>query len=157
MDRLEKLISQTKELKKRVPRISPSVLALAAQGHKRKDTERKHQRSVSFGMLSVIEDDRPEFNFGQDEANFEEVKEWIGQFKSFKLALEPKYLNMMSTYHHAESSATHNPPPENNYDVQMPNASRPPSLKMSYPFLDFFKFSFVLTKIKFWPFIFSGA
>ena len=38
--RIEELIVQTKELKKRNPGLGPSVLALAAQGHKRKDIER---------------------------------------------------------------------------------------------------------------------
>ena len=81
-------------------------------------------------MLSITEDDRPEFNFGKDEANFDEVQEWIGHFKSFPLAVDPKYLNMMSAYHHAESSATHNPPPEHRFDVRMPDASRAPNLKL---------------------------
>ena len=38
----------------------------------------------------------------------------------------------MSAYHHAESSATHNPPPENTYDVQMPDASRATNIKLKF-------------------------
>ena len=81
-------------------------------------------------MLSITEDDRPEFNFGKDEADFDEVKEWIGHFRSFPPALVTKYLNMMSAYHHAESSTTHNPPPEQTYYVRMPDASRAPTPKL---------------------------
>ena len=99
LDKLEELISQNHELKKRVPGLSPSALALAAQGHKKKDPETRHHRSVSFGMMSVSSDDRHEFNFGRDEIEFDEIKEWIGHFKSFPPALEPKYLNMMYAYH----------------------------------------------------------
>ena len=54
---------------------------------------------------------------GQDEADFEEVQEWIGHFKSFKPALESKYLNMLSTHHLAESFG---------YDTPMPQASQVP-------------------------------
>ena len=39
---------------------------------------------------------------------------------------------MMSAYHHVESSATHYPPPGNTYNVQIPDASKPPSLKMQF-------------------------
>ena len=50
----------------------------------------------------------------------------------FLTCLRAKILNMMSSYHHVESSATHNPPPENTYDVRMPDASRAPNLKLQY-------------------------
>ena len=49
LDRLEELISQTHELKKKVPSLSPSALELAAQGHKKKELEGRHHHSVSFG------------------------------------------------------------------------------------------------------------
>ena len=35
--KLEELLGQTQELKKKVPGLSPSVFALLAQGHKKKD------------------------------------------------------------------------------------------------------------------------
>ena len=56
LSKLEELLTQTQELKKKVPGLTPSVFALASQGHKRKETsekESKHHRSVSFSMLSI--------------------------------------------------------------------------------------------------------
>lgn len=94
LEKLEELIRQTQKLKKRAPGISPEVYALATQGNVRKSTERKIERSWSFGMFSIPEqnEEKPEFDFGQSDAEFQEVKEWIGHFKSFKPALEPSKL-----------------------------------------------------------------
>ena len=77
------------------------------------------------------EDTRPEFNFGQDEADFEEVQEWIVHFRSFKPALELKYLNMLASHAHAESSSS-NIPPRNNFDIEMPDASKSPKLSSNF-------------------------
>ena len=41
--KLEELLGQTQELKKKVPGLNPSVFALATQGHKRKETERRNR------------------------------------------------------------------------------------------------------------------
>ena len=129
--KLEELLTQTQELKKKVLGVNPSVFSLASQGHKRKETpkkENKHHRSVSFSMLSISEDEKPEFNFGRDEEECDEIKEWIGHFKTFPPALDTKYLNMMSIHDRAESSSIHNPPPhENTFDLQMPDASKSPN------------------------------
>ena len=81
-------------------------------------------------MLSITEDERPEFNFGKEEAKCEEIKEWIRHFKSFPPALDTKYLNMMSAHHTAESSSTHNPPPKHTFDIRIPDASKAPNPKL---------------------------
>ena len=41
-------------------------------------------------MLSISEDEKLEFNFGRDEEECDEIKEWIGNFKTFPLALDTK-------------------------------------------------------------------
>ena len=130
--KLEELLGQTQELRKKVPSLSSSVFALATQGHKRKETKNRHQCSVSFGMLSITEDERPKFNFGKDEAECDEIKEWIGHFKSFPPALDTKYLNMMSAHHTTESSSTHNPPLEPTFEIRMPDASKAPNPKLQF-------------------------
>ena len=59
--KLEELLTQTQELKKKVPGVNPSVFVLVSQGHKRKETpkkENKHHCSVSFSMLSISENDK---------------------------------------------------------------------------------------------------
>ena len=119
--KLEELLTQAQELKKKVPGVNPSVFALASQGHKRKETpkkENKHHQSISFSMLSISEDEKPEFNFGRDEEEFDDFKECIRHFKTFPPTLDNKYLNMMSVHDRVESSSIHNPPPrENNFDL----------------------------------------
>ena len=78
------------------------------------------------------EDNRPEFNFGQDEVDFEEVQEWIGHFKSFKPALEPKYLNMLAVHQHVELSSSHNPPIRDSFDLEMPDPYKYPKLHTNF-------------------------
>ena len=82
-------------------------------------------------MLSIPKDERPYFNFGRDEAECDEIKEWIGHFKSFPPALDAKYLNMISSHYMTEYSSIHNPPPhENTFDIQMPDASKAPNPRL---------------------------
>ena len=60
--KLEELLTQTQEVKKKFPGVNPSVFALASQGHKRKETpkkQNKHHRSIFFSMLSISEDEKP--------------------------------------------------------------------------------------------------
>ena len=125
LEKLEELLTQTQELKKKVPGLSPSVFVLASQGQKRKEIENKHHHSISFIMVSVSEDERPKFNIGRDEEECEEIKEWIGHFKSFPPTVDTKYLNMMFAHYTAESSSIHNPPPQDNtFDLWMLDASK---------------------------------
>ena len=115
--KLEELISQTSELKKKAPKLSPTAFSLATQGYAKKYTKKKLECSYSFGMftfqekeMNEEEDTRPEFTFGQDEEDFQEVKEWIGHFHSFKPTLEPSILNMLNVHHQfVESSGSHQP------------------------------------------------
>ena len=84
-------------------------------------------------MLSISEDEKPKFNFGRDEEECDEIKEWIGHFKTFPPALDTKYLNMMFVHDRAESSSIHNLPPcENTFDLQMPEASKAPNSKFQF-------------------------
>ena len=93
--------------------LSLAVFALAIQGNikKKKETDKKIERSWSFGMMSIPtgEDHRPEFDFGQTDVDLQEVQELIGHFKTFMPALDPKYLGMLNAYAHTESSGTKNP------------------------------------------------
>ena len=133
--KLEELISQTRKIKQRTPVLSPAVFALATQGNirKQKETDKKIERSWSFGMMSIPprEDHIPEFDFSQTDADLQEVLEWIGHFKSFKPALEPKYLSMLNAYAHAESSGTKNLVKEDPH-VHMEDASKAPKLSTSF-------------------------
>ena len=84
-------------------------------------------------MLSISEDDKPEFNFGRDEEECDEIKEWSDHFKTVPPALDTKYLNMVSVHDKAESSSIHNPPShENTFDLQMPDASKAPNPKFQF-------------------------
>ena len=80
-----------------------------------------------------MEDEKLEFNFGRDEEECDEIKEWIRHFKSFPPALDTKYLNMMSTHYMVESSSIHNSSPqENTFDIQMPDASKVPNPRFHF-------------------------
>ena len=84
-------------------------------------------------MLSISENEKPEFNFGRDEEECDEIKEWIGHFKSFPPALDTKYLNMMSAHYTAESSSIHNPPPQElTFDIRMSDASKAPTPRLQF-------------------------
>ena len=71
-------LSKMKELSKRASTLgskvikpSPAILALAAEGYKRKNTKAKLERSMSFGMMATDESDqRPEFDFGRSEMEY---------------------------------------------------------------------------------------
>ena len=133
--KLEELISQTRTIKQRTPVLSPAVFALAAQGNirKQKETHKKIERSWSFGMMSIPleEDHRPEFDFGQIDVELQEIQEWIGHFKTFKPALDPKYLGMLNAYAHAEASGTKNPVKEE-FDEHMADIPKAPKLSTSF-------------------------
>ena len=100
------------------------AISLALQGYNtKKSSQPQLERSLPFGMFHVPndEDNRPEFNFGQDEAEIEQAKGWIEFMKTLKPSLEPKYVHMMST-HHMIKSKPHQPEP----DVPMTSTSTAP-------------------------------
>ena len=62
LNKIEEISNRASKLGTQVLKPSPSILALAAEGYKRKDTKAKLERSVSFGMMSAEDDDpRPTF------------------------------------------------------------------------------------------------
>ena len=65
LQKIEEMIELTTRLKKKATKPSLAVMAMAAQGYKRK-SEPKLERRVSFGMFNNEEEDtRPEFDYGQ--------------------------------------------------------------------------------------------
>ena len=69
---LEELLTKTETLKKKSHVVSDHVFALATKGHQRKSS---HSKSLSFGQFSISEEDtRPEYDFGEDEEYFKEIK-----------------------------------------------------------------------------------
>ena len=126
LERIEELIVQMTNLKARVPKVSPMAFSLATQGYEKKSSKPQLERSFYFGMFSIeTEDDRPYFDFGHNEADLEEVQDWIGFFKSCKPALEPKYLQMMSA-HTIKTEVPDIPQSSALNDTSMPSASTAP-------------------------------
>ena len=131
---LEELLTKTKTLKKKSHVVSDHVFALATKGHQRKSS---HSKSLSFGQFSMSEEDtHPQYDFGQNEEYFKEIRNWVVEFKKFPLALDPKYLAMMSLRHQEEgnSSVTGPLPPQPKFDVHMldVNPSTAPSHRFQF-------------------------
>ena len=111
-----KLLLKTQNLGKKASPVSQSTLELAAKGHKE-----RHARRYSFGMVSIQEEDtRPEFNFGQDEEELEEIKNLISQFKKMPKYFPEHYLSALAF------PKRENPPKHNgSYSQGPPPISRP--------------------------------
>ena len=80
LSKLEELSKRTSNLGSKVNKPSPAILALAAEGYKRKDTKAKLERSLSFGMMNV-QDQRPEFDFGRSDREFRSLSKWVTAIK----------------------------------------------------------------------------
>ena len=92
LDVLGKMMGRTQNVSNKNNRVIQTALDLIAKGHKA-----KHERRYSFGMMSIQEDDqRPEFLFGQemeDQAELNELKDMVSQFKWIPNAISDKYLS----------------------------------------------------------------
>ena len=123
LERIEELIVQMTNIKTKVPKVIPMAFALATQGYEKNSFKPQLERSFSFRMFSAdTEDEKSDFDFGQNEADLEEVEDWIGFFKSCKPALEPKYLQMMSA-HTIKTEVPDIPQSSALNDTSMPSAS----------------------------------
>ena len=103
LQKIEELLAANKKLKKKAPEVSQMAISLALQGYdtKKKSVTPPLERSYSFGMFHVPKRDpnKPDFSFGQDEAEFENLRGWVKAIKELPPALEQKYydLHMMSS------------------------------------------------------------
>ena len=63
---------------------------------KKKSSAPPLERSFSFGMFHVPEKDpqKPDFDFGQSEAEFENLRGWVKAIKELPPALESKYYDL---------------------------------------------------------------
>ena len=91
ISKMEELSKRAYSLGSKVFKPSPAILALAAEGYKRKETKAKLQRSMSFGMMTTDEiDQRPEFDFGQSEKEFRSLTRWVTAIKSLPPTISEK-------------------------------------------------------------------
>lgn len=138
MNVLGKLLTKTQVLKKKTGSVSQAAMDLALKGH-----QRQHSKSYSFGMMSVQdEDERPDFKFGQDEEEFQEIQSLVCQFHRIPKALPKRYMAMLKFPSHTEdtkhsSGVSHEVgsslgPPPPTFDLEMQDASSAPSHKFHF-------------------------
>ena len=111
------------------------AISLALQGYdtKKKSATPPLERSYSFGMFHVPKRDpnKPDFSFGQDEAEFENLRGWVKAIKELPPTLEHKYYDL----HMMSSGALIKTEPEEQLpemDTAMPSASAGPKFYTNF-------------------------
>ena len=90
INKMEELTKKASTLGTKVTKPSPAILALAAEGYKRKD-KAKLERSFSFGMMNTEEtDNRPEYDFGKSDVEYRILLKWVTAIKGLPPCLSEK-------------------------------------------------------------------